>query len=129
HIVTPLEESPAWKAGIMAGDTVLKIDGKSTQDLKLHQAVKMISGKAGTKVTLRVRHPSGDKENITITRQLINVRTVRGFNRNANQKYDYFLDTKRKIGYIRISQFTDDTAKEMNEVLKELTDNKVKGII
>lgn len=129
HIVTPLQGSPAWKAGILAGDVILKIDGKSTQGIKLHQAVQQLTGKVGTKVHVQVRHESGKEEKITITRQIINVRTIRGFQRQKNHKFNYFINDKQKIGYIRISQFTDDTAHEMDQALEHLVKNGVKGII
>ena len=129
HIVTPLEDSPAWKAGIMAGDTVLKINGKSTRDMKLSDAVSMLTGDEGTKVTLTVRHESGKVQNITVTRRIINVRTVRGFRRTADQHFDFMLDRKHKIGYIRITQFTEDTAGEIHDALQSLIKHGMKGLI
>lgn len=129
HIVTPLEDSPAWKAGIMAGDTVLKINGQSTRGMKLSDAVNLLTGAQGTKVTLQVRHPSGKVQNIAITRQIINVRTVRGFRRIANQHFDFMIDHRHKIGYIRITQFTEDTADEVHDALQSLIKQHMKGLI
>jgi carboxyl-terminal processing protease len=129
RIVTPLEDSPAWEAGVMAGDIVLEIEGESTLDMGLDQAVDKLTGKKGTKVTIRVRHESGEEEDITITRDVIDVQSVRGFYRNAEGAGHYMLAPDNGIAYIRISQFSKQTAEELRAALKTLQDVELNGLI
>jgi len=129
RIVTPLEDSPAWEAGVMAGDVVLGINGERTSEMSLQDAVDKLTGEAGTDVTIRVRHQTGEEETITITRQRIELRTVRGFGRTGDQAQPYMLDPQQQIGYIRISQFTQKTPDEMREALKALESAEPAGLI
>ncbi len=129
RIVTPLEDSPAWKAGIMAGDVILKVDGESTKDKSQNDVIQNIKGEPGTDVVLTVRRKTGEELDITVTRDHINVQTVRGFRRQADQSFDYMLDPINKIGYIRISQFTEPTADELRAALQVLKAQDVKGLI
>lgn len=129
RIITPLEGSPAWKAGVMAGDIVLDIDGVTTEGMKINEAVRKLQGPEGTQVTIRVRHANGDENQITITRAQINVRTVKGVRLDAQQRWDYLLDHANRIGYIRVTQFTDSTAPDMADALKQLKALNVRGLI
>src|SRR5690606_14433219 len=88
RIVTPLEDSPAWKAGVMAGDIVLEINGESTEGLKITECIGKLTGEEGTDVTITVRHESGEEATLTITRAQINVQTVRGFLRSDGGRWD-----------------------------------------
>jgi len=129
RIVTPLEDSPAWKAGIMAGDVILGVDGKSTQDESQLDVIKRIKGEPGTDVVLHVRRETGEELDITITRAHINVQTVRGAQRRADQSFDFMLDPVNKVGYVRISQFTDKTAGELRTALEKLKEKGATGLI
>ncbi|MEM1210046.1 MAG: S41 family peptidase [Planctomycetota bacterium] len=128
-IVTPLEDSPAWNAGVMAGDTVLEIDGESTEDITVQQAVGLLTGEAGTDVTIKVRHETGEEEEITITRGLIEVQSVRGFRREADQSFDFMLDDENRIGYVRLTSFSQKTVEDLTEVLAELEAQGMTGLI
>ena len=129
RIVTPLEDSPAWEAGVMAGDIVLQINGESTLDLSLQEAVDKLTGEPGTDVTIRVRHESGEEETITITRAVIDVQTVRGFRRGADGAEQYMLDPDSDIAYIRVTQFSRKTAGEMRQALNTLQGEGINGLI
>jgi carboxyl-terminal processing protease len=129
RIVTPLEDSPAWKAGVMAGDIVLEIDGESTEGMKLTECIGRLTGEEGTDVTVRVRHESGEEVELTITRARINVQTVRGFLRGGDGKWDYMLDDARKIGYVRISQFTEQTAEAVEAAVRGLVNEGAAAVI
>ncbi|MFW6059429.1 MAG: S41 family peptidase [Phycisphaeraceae bacterium] len=120
RIVTPLEDSPAWKAGVMAGDVILEIEGESTLDMTLPEAVRLLTGEEGTDVTIRVRHENGEEQDITITRGVIQVQTVRGFRRDADQEYDFLLDDENGVGYIRLTQFGGRTVDELRQALEQL---------
>jgi len=129
RIVTPLEDSPAWKAGVAAGDLILKVDGEPTQGVNLMDVIKQIKGKAGTDVVLKVRRVTGEELDITITRAQISVQTVRGARRKADQSYDFMLDPESKIGYVRLSQFTEPTAGDLHEALDSLNKQGARGLI
>ncbi len=129
RIVSPLEESPAWNSGVLAGDLVLEINGESTEGITIREAVNKLTGPEGTQVTIKVRHETGDEETITITRARINVQTVRGIRRDADNHWVYMLDPANQVGYIRITQFTDSTAQSVRAALDQLLDQGAKGLI
>ena len=129
RIVTPLEDSPAWKAGVLAGDIVLEIDGKSTEGITSAEAISQLTGEEGTPVTIKVRHVTGKEATITIKRGRIVVPTVKGAWRKDDGHWDYMLDEKNKIGLIRLTQFTEDTTDRMRSAIDELQKQGVKGVI
>lgn len=129
QIVSPLEGSPAWEAGVLAGDLVIEIDGKSTKDITILQAVDRLTGPEGTQVTIKVRHPSGDEETLKITRARINIQTIRGFRRDADQHWDYLLDPENKIAYVRLTSFGGNTTEDLRKTLEELKKSDVAGLI
>jgi carboxyl-terminal processing protease len=128
-IVTPLDDSPAFKAGIIAGDTVMEIDGTSTEGKSIQECIKLLMGKEGTPVILKVRHENGDEATIWVTRGRINVLTVKGFKRGPDGKWDFMLDPASKVGYVRISVFSDATADETAAAVRGLIADGAKGII
>lgn len=120
-IVTPMDDSPAFRAGLMADDKVRFIDGQPTEGLSLDECIDLLLGEEGTEVTLTVDR-DGETSEITITRGKIKARAVRGYRRAAdeNASWDYMLDPQRRIGYIRVSQFTPSVAAEFEEALREI---------
>ncbi|HSD98163.1 MAG TPA: S41 family peptidase [Patescibacteria group bacterium] len=137
-IIAPLDGSPAGKAGIKAGDTIVSVDGKSTQGWTLDKAVTMIRGPKGTQVVLGIIHKdSKDSTNITITRDTITVKSVVGYIKKVkdiegvNLQSSSVADTS--VFYLRLSQFGDATDTDWENLVNSLvgkikTDN-VKGII
>ncbi len=128
-ITTPLDDSPAFKAGIIAGDVVLEIDGKSTEGKSIQDCIKLLMGPEGTAVVLKVRHDNGEEKTISVTRGRINVLTVKGFKRSPDGKWDFMLDPASKVGYVRISTFSDATAEETAKAVRGLVAAGAKGII
>jgi carboxyl-terminal processing protease len=133
-----LPDTPAYNSGLDAGDVIEKVDGMPTKDMTLPCAVKHITGPAGTKVTLTIKHEGPatsprkaetQPHEITITRAKIVVPTVRGWQRNEAGKWQYMVDEKEKIGYIQLTSFSDKTAPEMEEALNELEKSGMKGLI
>jgi carboxyl-terminal processing protease len=118
-VVSPIEGTPAYKAGIQAGDKIIKIDGKLTNDLSLQEAVKAIRGEKGTKISLTIVREGLDKPlEFSLTRDVIPIRSVRG----------YLLTPK--IGYARISTFQAKTAQDLNTELEGLEkDRRLEGLI
>lgn len=124
-VIAPMEDTPGWKAGIMTGDRIIRIDGKSTERLTLNDAVKKLRGTPGTDVTITTFRPStGVTRDIKITRAEIKVDTVK----DINGKREFPLG-EDKIGYVRLSQFGEQTATELEEALKKLEAQGLQGLI
>jgi carboxyl-terminal processing protease len=120
-VITPIEGTPAYRAGILSGDKILEIDGVSTKDFSLHDAVKRIRGPRGTKVKLTVFHvDKREKETITVIRERIPITSV---------KEGRIIDEEAKIGFIRLVSFQKNTEDEMRKALRELTGKGMKGLV
>ena len=129
RIVSPLDDSPAYRAGVMAGDVILEIEGEDTRGMNINEVVNRLRGERGTEVSIRVRHESGEEAEITIVRDDISVPTVRGLLRGDEQRWQYLFDDDNRIGYIRISQFTRQTASDLEQVLDGLMAEDPAGLI
>jgi carboxyl-terminal processing protease len=127
-VVTPLEDSPAFEAGIMADDRIVEIEGKSTYGITTDQAVEMLQGEAGTPVKIVVEH-DGKKSPMTLNRKRVIARTVKGFHWSADGEankgsWQYTIDPQRKIAYVRLTQFTPTSADEIAETMKTIGADK-----
>jgi carboxyl-terminal processing protease len=129
EVVSPIEGSPAFRAGIMAGDTILAVDGKPIEGERLPDVVKRIGGPLGSKVTLKVRHATGEEQEITMTREEIVVPAITGYQRTQAGDWDYYTCDDPKIGYLRIGQFTPDLAEKLKAVCDKLLAEGMKGLI
>lgn len=118
-VVSPIEGTPAYDAGIMAGDQIIKIDDKSTRDMTLTDAVKNIRGKKGTSVKLTIMREGEEKPlEFSIVRDVIPLRSVRS------------LMLTPEIAYLRVSNFQSKTAKDVAAALKQLEKGRtLKGLI
>jgi carboxyl-terminal processing protease len=129
-VLSPLVGSPAYKAGIRAGDRILRVDGSSTQGMSLQDAVGLLRGKAGDPVTLAVLHEGEEKPTeIAIVRGVIQVDSVLGDTRNADGSWNFFLKGYDRIGYVRIASFTDKTAEELQHALERLSQRDMRGLV
>lgn len=129
-VASLLPDTPAYRAGLDAGDVVEKVDGIPTKDMSLMCAVKKITGPKGTKVNLAVRHRGAQApEQITITRDRIIVPTIRGWQRTADGNWLYMIDEAEKIGYVRITSFSGETAGDLENTLRELESKGLKALI
>jgi len=109
RVITPIDDTPAMKAGIKAGDLIIKIDGKIIQSIGIEAAISLMRGKPGSEIVLSVVRGEDTKAfDVTLKRALINVTSIRS----------RFLEPK--LGYIRISQFQHQTASDLNKVLKKM---------
>ena len=129
RVVTPLEDTPAYKAGIKAGDVIAFIDGKSAKHISVNQAVRTITGPPDTSVKLTVRSPDGKIKDYLLKRETIHVASVKGYIHKPGGGWDYMVDPTNKIGYIRITNFTSDTSAELNAALSAMQLQHVKGLI
>jgi carboxyl-terminal processing protease len=128
-VVTPVEGSPALKAGLVPGDEIAAIDGQSTQGLPLTQVVQRILGPAGSVVKLKVVNPDGVVREVAVTRAEIRLNTVNGFQRGGDGKWQFVLDDVHKIGYLQVTQFGSHTATEVREIVQGLHKAGLKGLI
>lgn len=130
-VVSLLPDTPAYSSGLDADDVITKIDGEPvTKDMTIQCAVNKITGPAGTKVTLTVKHADGGViEDITIKRARIVVPTIKGWQRVDDGKWNYMVDDDNRIGYLRITNFTNTTADDMEEVMLELENRGMQGLI
>lgn len=120
-IATPMDDSPALRAGILAGDLVLEIEGQSTHDLSVEDCVDLLIGPAGTEVTVLVRHLDGTEERITIVRERIVTRTVKGMRRDG-EAWRWCAGAEGRIAYVRVTQFNADTVRELRGALDACRD-------
>ena len=129
-VMSPLVGTPAYEAGIRAGDKILQIDGKSTQGMSLADGVKLMHGEPGESVELTIQH-SGEEKPVTITvvRAIIQVDTVLGDTRNPDGSWNYFLEGHDRIGYLRINNFGERTGEEMAEALDWLEEHDMRALI
>src|SRR3990172_4219594 len=129
-VISPLLDTPAYKAGVLAGDRIVEIDGHSTEGITSDEAVKKLTGEPGTKVTIRVRR-EGSKEpvEIPIVRDIIKVASVYGDTRKEDLRWDFMVDKKNKIGYVRLYAFNKDTAEDLRKVLNDLVSQGMKALV
>ena len=117
-VVTPMPDTPAYYAGILPDDKIIKIDDKSTQDITSDEAVKLMRGNPGTKVVLTIYRPSTKEElTFTIIRKKIKIETVK----------KKMLDDN--IGYVRLSEFNAQSSKDISDALKDLSKDGMKSLI
>jgi carboxyl-terminal processing protease len=124
-VVSPMEDTPGFKAGILTGDRIVKIDGKSTEKFSLNEAVKRLRGVPDTDVTITTFRPStGQFKDHTLTRAKIKVDTVK----DINGKREFPL-SEDNVGYIRLVQFGESTASDLDDGLRKLTSKGAESII
>jgi carboxyl-terminal processing protease len=128
-VIAPLEDSPAYKAGIKSGDLILTVDGIRTEGQRVENLVKKITGPEGTKVVLRIKSPGQGPRDIELVREEIHIRTIKGWQRLPSGDWNYMIDGDNKIGYIRLTQFTDQTAPELNSTLQYLREQGCRSLI
>ena len=116
-IITPIEGTPADKAGVQAGDYIVKIENKQVKGMTLLDAVKLMRGKVGTSLEITIRRPSVEGEiKFNITRAIIKIREVSA-------------EVKNNIGYIRLRAFNEQSHNQLIKQLKKISNNKIQGYI
>ncbi len=128
-VATPLDGSTGHKAGLRPGDLIEAIDGKSTRGMAVVEAVKLIRGKPGSVVKLKVVHPEGAVAELAVPRAEIRMPSTGGFLRGADGRWQWLLETDYKVGYVRIHQFTARTAAEVRQAVEEAQKQGLKGLI
>jgi carboxyl-terminal processing protease len=117
-VIAPIEDTPAYTAGIKAGDKILKIDGESTKNMSIQDAVSKMRGPKGKPVTLNIfREGWTEPKDIPIVRDIIKIKSVKA------------KMLKDDIGYIKLTQFQEMTAEDLTKALKDLKQKGMKSII
>ncbi|MCK5214673.1 MAG: S41 family peptidase [Candidatus Omnitrophica bacterium] len=118
-IISPIEDTPAWKVGLKAGDRIVKIEDELTKDITLNEAVKKLRGAPGTSISITViREKEFKVHEFTIVRSVIKVQDVKDTQILADN-----------IGYIRLTEFREDSAEEFRKAIKSLRDLKADSLI
>lgn len=117
-VVSPIEGTPAHRAGIQAGDRIIRIEGVTTKDMNLMDAVKRMRGPKGTKITITImREGMKEPQDITIIREIITVHSVKS------------SEVDKGIGYIKIRQFQEKTGADLENALEKLEKQEIQGLI
>jgi carboxyl-terminal processing protease len=129
-VISPLPDTPAYRAGVRAGDIVTEVEGFDTQNMPLSRAVELIKGPPGESVSIRVRHQGdSDDEELKIDRAIIKVKSALGDRFNKDGGWEFMLDDEDKIGYVRLTQFGRQSAQELAVTLQDLTEKGMKGLV
>ena len=124
-VVAPMEDTPGFKVGIISGDRIIKIDGRSTEKFSVQDAVKKLRGEAGSKVDLTIfRAVTGLVTNHTLVRAAIKVDTVKDINGRRE-----FPLSENKIGYVRLAQFGEQTADDFEDALLKLDKKGMEALV
>jgi carboxyl-terminal processing protease len=124
-VVTPMEDTPAARAGILSGDQILKINGASTERMELQDVINRLRGPPGQKITLTLMRPSTKEvKDYVLERTEIKVQSVKGA-----RLLDPELTGSFKIGYIRLVQFNEPTANDLSKALDELQKQGMQALI
>ena len=125
-VVSPLEGTPAYFAGIKPGDRIAKVNGASTAGWSLNDAVDRITGREGTMVQLSVRREGVDEHIVfDIRRNVIKIRSIKGWWKEAltddgDPVWNWFVDPDTRIGYVRITAFNEDTSSDLKKAWREM---------
>lgn len=118
-VIAPIEDTPAFEAGILARDIIVEIDGRSTEGMELNEAVSLIRGRPGTQVNLKIQRGEQRLE-FEITRAEIEIHPVRA---------RVEVTDEAEVGYIRLNQFSANAAKEMKATIEDFESQGVDGYI
>ena len=129
-VISPIVGTPAYRAGVRAGDIIVEIDGQEAADMSVDDAMELFQGQPGTSISFKVlRIDTADPLEFTVNREVVRVETVLGDRRDAEDQWDFMYDNTDKIGYIRITGFSRETAAELRRVMARLKANGLQGLV
>ncbi len=124
-VVTPMEDSPSFKAGILPGDQILRIDGESTDKMELNDAVNRLRGETGKSIKLTIsRSSTREIKDFDLVRTVIKIASVKDAKMVSNATTDGY-----KIGYVRITQFNEPTASDLQKEIAKLREQNMQALI
>lgn len=141
RVVTPIDGTPAHRAGVRPGDLIKKVDGQLTVGLSLDQVVELITGPQGTKVVLSMErseedpaHPgesSKQEFDVKLTRARVDITSVKGWKRQGEHESDWswFIDPQDGIGYLRLTQFTENSTAQLRRAIGAMRKGGLKGLV
>ena len=129
-VIAPIEDGPAMRAGLRAGDVILAVDGKPTDDLTVSDVSGLLRGPTGSAVELTIRHRGSEEaRDITVARGPVSVHVVKGFRHLGPGRWDYLLERDTGVAYVRVSSFQGNTIDDFDRVLDELRGIGIKALI
>lgn len=129
-VIMPLDNTPAFRAGIKPGDYISKINDDSAVGMTVDQAVDLITGKQNSKVRITIDR-AGEEIPFELARKKIPIVTVKGWQRlgNGDSNWDFMIDAPSKTGYIRLTQFNETTTDELHKALAQLKAQGMQNLI
>ncbi|HEX8915505.1 MAG TPA: S41 family peptidase [Humisphaera sp.] len=127
-VVIPIDGSPAQKAGVLAGDVIVRVNGQDVKGQKIDEVRERIL-KGPPDVALRVRRDGQEIDLPPMTRAKIDVPSVRGFRRMPDGRWDWYLSRDQKVAYVRVSQFTSQTPIDLTNALNPLVADGMRGLV
>lgn len=130
EVVTPLDDTPAYRAGIQPRDIITHVNGEEIKKLSLNQVVNTITGPKDTSVTLTIRR--NDKSfDVKLVRQLVEIQSVKGYERTSEEgeHWRFLLDDELGIGYVRLVNFDENTARTLYETVENMRAQGLSGLI
>jgi carboxyl-terminal processing protease len=131
-VVSPLVGTPAYEAGVCAGDIILKVDGKATDTMQANEAVELIQGEPGEKVKLTLLHEGTEEPtDVELTRTVIHVQNVMSDTRKSGhpEDWDYLIDKHNGIAYIRLVTFSETVGQELKKALEQCQAEGMRALI
>lgn len=127
-VITALDDSPALMAGLLPGDVLLEVDGRSTEGIDSVELDQLLPGSPGTSVDLLVRRPDGAERKVTVVRKQIESLSVKGVAREGDG-WQFMLDPAKRIGYARITQFNERTTEQLDAAVARMRGHGLSGIV
>ena len=129
-VISPLPGTPAFKAGVKAGDLIMEIEGKSTEGFTIRDAQRLLKGRPGDAVSIGVeREGEDDLLTIPLVRDIIKMQTVLGDRYGDDAEWEFLIDEKAKIGYIRLTNFNSRSADELRVALAKLKEQGMAALV
>lgn len=131
-VTSPIPGTPAYEGGVLAGDVIIKVDGKSIETNRRNETTKLLQGKPGTTVTITVIHEGATEPvDITLTRAKIDYPSVMG-DRNKPEdptQWDYFVDKTDRIAYIRLVAFNEHAVADLKKAVEQVQAEGARGLV